>query len=151
MRALPSWQLLALHYPAHEASVVASMIGGKIKLNYDSGTFSNFCAIRVSRSLNLAGHQIPYIKDQVSSGSDGRWYIYRVRVLTKYLEEQYGKGEVVQPVKHKDALKGRRGIIIFEVAVWNNASGHADLWDDQKCLWQGYADVASTIRFWPAS
>lgn len=29
MKALPAWQLLSTHYPAHEAGVVAGIIGGK--------------------------------------------------------------------------------------------------------------------------
>lgn len=151
MKALPAWQRLSTHYPAHEAGVVAGMIGGKVKLNYDSRVFTNFCAIRVSRALNLSGHQIPYIKDQTSSGSDGRWYIFRVRTLIKHLEAQYGKPDIIQPAAHKTALKSRRGIIIFEVNVWTDASGHADLWDSQRCLWKGYADVASKILFWAAA
>lgn len=160
MRKLPEWQRLSKYYPAHQASMVAHLIGGKVKLNYDIGVFSNFCAIRVSRALNMSGQPIPFIEDigfrgklesQVSSGANGRWHIFRVRQLVKYLNRQYGRPEIHGPGVHEQAVRHRKGIIVYEVHQWTDASGHADLWDGTQCLWKGYGSVATNVLFWQAS
>lgn len=95
---MPKWNLLKQYYPAHDAGVVFKSIGDKVELNYDLGIFNNACATRVSRALNKIGgvHSIPYIKDfspngklesQVSSGPQKKWYIFRVKMLKKFLEK----------------------------------------------------------------
>ncbi len=136
-------------------------IGGKVELNYDIGVFGNACATRISKALNSSGsnHQIPYYKAigpngkyeaQVSSGAQKRWYIFRVKILIKYLKEKYGEPEVFSPDVYESKIAGRKGIIIYEVNGWSDASGHADLWDGKKCLVNGYGDRAHTVLFWEA-
>jgi len=89
---LPKWESLKTHYPALDAGVVFKGIGGKVELNYGIRVFKNACAIRVSKALNGSGgaHLIPYFKavgptgelePQVSSGKNGQWYIFRVKML----------------------------------------------------------------------
>ena len=158
MKKLPKWSTLELNYPNLEPQFVFKHIGGKVELNYDSGVFNNACAIRISCALNKAGgiHVIPYIKDEVSSGevsSAGNklWYIFRVRILVKHLTSQYGKPEIFKPTEYRLKLKKRKGIIIFDVPGWNDATGHADLWDGYKCRWKGYGALATKILFWEAS
>ncbi len=159
---LPKWNKLKTHYPALEASAVFKSIGGKVELNHDIGVFSNACATRVSKALNGAGgaHAIPFFKDigpdgkleaQVSSGKNNNWYIFRVRMLTKHLTSRYGKPEAFSPAGYKTHLKGRKGIIIFQVTGWSDATGHADLWNGTKCLWKGYGGLANKVLFWEAS
>lgn len=161
MNNLPKWNTLKLHYPNFSAAIVFKQIGGKVELNYDLGVFNNACATRISAALNKSGgmHIIPFIEDvgpngkyepQVSSGSHGLWYIFRVRILVKHLTQQYGKPEKHRPSEYKAKLKRRKGIIIFEVPGWNDATGHADLWDGDKCLWKGYGVFATQILFWEA-
>ncbi len=158
---LPKWKNLKINYPASEAGTVFKQIGGKVELNYDIGVFSNACAIRVSRSLNknYGSHSIPHIKDispngktesQVSSGKNKKWYIFRVKMLAKYLKSKYGAPEILRPAEYRKKLKDRKGIIIFEVPGWGDATGHADLWNGQRCLWQGYGGLATSILFWEA-
>jgi len=158
---LPKLNVLKTHYPAIEAGPAFKSIGGKVELNYDIGVFSNACATRVSKSLNGAGglHLIPYFKDlgpngklepQVSSGKNKQWYIFRVKMLVKHLKSKYGKPEEYLPAEYKAKIKDRKGIIVFEVSGWSDATGHADLWDGKKCLWKGYAGVANKILFWEA-
>ena len=149
---LPKWETLKLQYPNFDAEVVFKQIGGKVELNYDIGVFNNACATRISSALNKSGgvHVIPFIKDigpdgkiesQVSSGKNGLWHIFRVRILVKHLTERYGEPEVSKPTEYKTKLKDRKGIIVFEVPGWNDATGHADLWDGNKCLWKGYGGL----------
>jgi len=162
MKKLPKWDVLKGNYPALPAPVVFKQIGGKVELNFDIGVFENACAIRVSKALNQSGglHKIPFFKDagpngrfeaQVSSGKNKNWYIFRVKMLIKYLTKNYGAPEVFTPAKYKKEINGRKGIIIYEVNGWSNATGHADLWNGLNCVYQGYGDVSHKIYFWTAS
>ena len=156
---LPKWNRLKTNYPVVEAGRVFKRIGGKVELNYRIGVFRNACATRVSKALNGAGvgHQIPYIKElgasgklesQVSSGKYNKWYIFRVKVLVKYLKSKYGNPEQLKYLNYKKLLQGRKGIIVFKVSGWSDATGHADLWDGKRCLWKDYGGQANKILFW---
>ena len=158
---LPKWDGLKINYPALDAETVFKAIGGKVELNYDIGVFNNACATRVSKSLNSAGgaHLIPFFKDispngkveaQVSSGKNRKWHIFRVKMLVKHLTLKYGKPEEIKPSEYKLKLKNRKGIIVFEVTGWNDATGHADLWDGSKNLWKGYGGLSNKVLFWGA-
>ncbi|XOF35179.1 MAG: type VI secretion system amidase effector protein Tae4 [Candidatus Electrothrix sp. YB6] len=169
---LPKWEALITHFPNKPAKDVFTEIGGKVQLNYEIGVFTNACATRISQALNFSGedHLIPYYTTtdkagkkttQVSSGEkssvqqDGnrtkKWYIFRVRVLLQYLEGKYGAPETVSPAEYKENLKGRKGIIVFEVSGWSDATGHADLWDGEQCVRSDFGDKAHTILFWEAA
>jgi hypothetical protein len=172
MIKLPVWQDLLANFPDKDAEAVFTEIGGKVKLNYDIGVFSNACATRISKALNYSGeeHLIPYytIKDksgkkktQVSSGqySPGKqdadepkkWYIFRLKILIKYLTEKYGEPEQSFSAEYKDRLNGRKGIIIFTVSKWKDATGHSDLWNGEECVRTDFGDEADNILFWEAS
>ncbi|WP_276785232.1 type VI secretion system amidase effector protein Tae4 [Thalassolituus oleivorans] len=161
MKKLPQWNSLIDNFPNKPAEDVFTEIGGKVKLNYDIGVFSNACATRISRTLNLSGkdHEIPFYKTkdsndndviQVSSGGRKLWYIYRVKVITQYLKETYGQPKIVDPNSYKRDLSGKKGIIIFEVSGWSDATGHTDLWNGVSCVGSDYGDKASQIFFWEA-
>ncbi len=161
-KALPAWKSLETHFPAFDARTCAGLVGGKVKLNHDIGVFTNFCCIRVSRALNLSGQPVTYFKDigpdrksftpAVSSGASGQWHVFRVRSLRKYMERTYGKGEAVVPVaNYRKILNNRRGIVLYVVPGWDDASGHADCWKDTGCLWEDYGFKASEILFWKAT
>lgn len=72
MKKLPQWKYLLNNFPNKPASEVFTEIGGKVKLNYDIGVFSNACATRMSKALNFSGveHRIPFYKTKDSNGSD---------------------------------------------------------------------------------
>ena len=159
---LPKWNLLKANYPASDAGTVFTNIGGKVAINYNIGVFSNACATRVSQALNGVGgvHKVKYFKDtspngnveaQVSSGKNKNWYIFRVKMLVKYLKDKYSKPEIFTSSNYKTELAGRKGIIVYVVSGWSDATGHADLWDGSKCLWQDYGTNANEIFFWEAS
>lgn len=158
---LPPWDILQTKFPAKSAEEVFQEIGGRVFYNYQIGVFKNACSIRVSVALNESGkeHELPFFRAewpqgrmqaQVSSGANRKWYIFRVRMLIKYLTEKYGKPEEHLPSEYLQKIAGRKGIIIFEVRGWSDATGHADLWDGSACLWQGYDDVSHRILFWEA-
>jgi len=47
-------------------------------------------------------------------------------------------------------LRGKKGIIIFDVEGWSDATGHADLWDGMSVVGSDYGDKATSIYFWEA-
>jgi len=159
MRKLPAWPELIKHFPNKEAKEVFTEIGGKVKLNYDIGVFKNACATRISKALNysLGAHEIPFFKTknsdgkdviQVSSGGKKLWYIFRVKALIEYLTKTYGEPKYIDVGKYKQSLKGKKGIVVFEVTGWTDASGHADLWDGSKVVGSDYGGKAHRILFW---
>ena len=159
MKKLPAWEELNKHFPNKKAKEVFTDIGGKVKLNYDIGVFENACATRVSKALNfsLGNHEIPFFKTkdsdgndvvQVSSGGKKLWYIYRVKALIEYLTNTYGLPQQIDIKKYKQVLRDKKGIIIFEIKGWSDATGHADLWDGSKVVRDDYGDKAHKILFW---
>jgi len=125
MMKLPKWKGLLANFPDKDADVVFTEIGGKVKFNFDIGVFNNACAVGVSKALNGSGlpHAVPYYtvkgpsgkaEVQVSSGGLKNWYIFRVKILIKYLTEKYGEPKKLSPSDYKRWLKGKKGIIIFE-------------------------------------
>ena len=48
----------------------------------------------------------------------------------------------------QQTLKGKKGIIIFEIKGWSDATGHADLWDGGKVVRDDYGVKAHNILFW---
>jgi hypothetical protein len=160
MSKLPTWVNLYGNYPLKKVDEVFKQIGGKAEQNFDSGFFENACTFRVSSSLNGANgmHKIPFFKDisnhngkmeaQVSSGKDKNWYVIRVTMLVKYLTRTYRKPEVLKPGSYKQAIKDRKGIIVY-VQPLGNATGHADLWDGYGAIWSEF-NGADKIYFWEA-
>lgn len=90
--------------------------------------------MRLSYILNESGLKVPAIPKKTVSGADGSQYFYRVRDLNVFLISRIGKPEVVSgDVRSPAGLKGRQGIILFDIAGWTDASGHASLFDGTSC------------------
>ena len=159
MKKLPAWNMLLANFPNKPAPEVFREIGGKVLLNYEIGVFTNACATRISRALNFSGedHRIPFYKTQdshgndvvqVSSGGKKYWYIYRVRIIRQYLSDRYGPPILVDSNSYARELRGKKGIIIFDVEGWSDATGHADLWDGVSVVGSDYGDKSNRIYFW---
>lgn len=127
---------------------VGRFVGGKVRTNIDSGVFENACAIRMSYVLNSIGIPIVAGSTDAVSGSDGRRYIFRVKDLFSFLQTRLGKPDLVVSHPSAAALQGRKGIIVFEVSGWTNASGHATLWDGTQCPDRCYFVQAHRVNFW---
>ena len=116
---------------------ISSVIGGKVKLNFDAGYFENGCAIRMSYVLNQTGCDIPKIPEETVSGRDGKQYIYRLTALRNNLIKRFGPPDCEW---HGDGSKptgtlgsevcsehNMHGILIHKFSGVESFTGHAEL------------------------
>ncbi len=95
-----AWAASQRNYdPSESGPKVAEVIGGYVEKNINNPDpaqrWSNTCAVRMSYILNEAGLIIPKIPGQTVSGADKRQYFFRVRNLITFLQQRWGKPEVV--------------------------------------------------------
>ena len=123
---------------ADPASKVAKMIGGYVEKNINNSNseqkWNNTCAVRMSYILNQSGLIIPAFRGQTVSGADKRQYFFRVNDLIRFLTSKWGKPEIVEfPPSDGGSLAGKKGLILFEVSGWDDARGHATLFNGSVC------------------
>lgn len=138
--ALPRFVKMWNHYPMGSAAQAKQLIGGKV----NAGWIDNTCAVRLSRSLNYGGLQLPFNKKlqngltlNTVSGADKRWYAFRVKELKQFLREVIGPPATTSTdrvpgkgISYRHFSK-KQGIIVFEVNVNRGFGGHIDLWDGE--------------------
>jgi len=133
------------NFPAGSADDVKKKIGGRV----DAGWIKNTCAIRMSRVLNYSGMQIPHKGKSTISGADKKWYFYRIKNLKPYIESHLGVPTYsFDPPYDMTELSKLKGIILFDVKVWSDATGHFTLWNGKNCADKCYFDKASKIYLW---
>ena len=152
-----------IYDPDNSSAKVAKVIGGKVAYNLTAvpidKRWTNTCAVRMSYILNYSGLKIPPVRGQTVSGADHRQYFFRVSDLIKFLTEKWGHPDLIAPHPQPDngALRGKRGIILFEVSGWHDAKGHATLWDGTICYDHCYfyepniAYTTDRANFWSLS
>jgi len=118
-----------------QAQKVAKIIGGTVALNINNpkNPWTNTCAVRMSYILARGGVIIPATTGKTVKGADGKSYFFRVPNLIDFLRQAWGKPEVISYPASPAAMEGRRGVVLFEVSGWRDASGHATLFDGTKC------------------
>lgn len=124
--------------------------------------WANTCATRMSYALNRSGIRLgkAYSPGGTVVGADRLNYWIRVRDLKRFLSERFKGADVDHTpipimtltqasmnVRSQDAydnminkIKGKRGIIVFDVTGWKDASGHFTLWDGQNLVYVGPGD-----------
>jgi hypothetical protein len=160
----PSWMDMITNYPdtSVDAITLYTDIGNGLLKMYqnNSNAWENTCAFRMSKGLNYSGFKLPYDNSKyrtkgssggVHKGDDKLNYWYRVKELGKYLEEHLGSPEFDETLKkvglgekkvglskeNWDRLNKMKGIIMFKVSGWGNASGHFTLWDGSHLIYPG--------------
>ncbi|MCO6507249.1 MAG: hypothetical protein J6578_00425 [Snodgrassella sp.] len=106
--------------------------------------------------MNQSGFRIPFIPKQTVSGGDKKFkYFYRVNHLINFLYTELGKLEIVRyPPSRGGKPNWKKGIILFEVSGWSNATGHATLFNGYKCYDSCYFNepestyIAERANFW---
>jgi|WetSurMetagenome_2_1015567.scaffolds.fasta_scaffold599963_2 hypothetical protein len=151
----PSFQLLWLLFKKVDGDgsleFVAKMIGGKVQQNLSSGAFPNACPIRMSYVLNHAGIDVGQARGRLVSGADGSRYLFRVADMQAFLSERFGAPDIVAAPPTPSRFSGSKGILVFEVHGWSNATGHVTLWDGvslMDCSDHCYFQRASTAHLW---
>ena len=129
--------------------------GGKLKQNFDSGSFINACASRISFVLQQSGFKIPAIPGQTVSGQNGEQYIFRLTTLEKFMRKTFGppdcewrKDTVIGNSNNEMCtnLAGKKGILIhrWESGPHTTCTGHAEIINAEK--WAEYS-----MRYLPPS
>lgn len=157
----PSWSDMSINYP--DTSILTidlyTSIGGQFpKYNSQTdllnGPYANSCAFRMSRGLNLSNRKLPPKDNKnqlVLKGGDKLNYWGRVRELYPILKKmcckpdwekvlkKAGIGEEKEKLTSSDwdFLNNNKGIIMFEVSGWGDASGHFTLWDGAHLAYPG--------------
>ena len=132
---------------------VGKKIGGKVQQNIELGVkdpmlgFTNACAIRMSYSLNYSKVIVTRGSWKTVSGADRKWYIYRLSDLLKFLEHSFGKPDKTVKNPKPNDFVGIKGILVFDVN-WNDATGHATLWDGISCSDHCYFPIALEASIW---
>jgi len=142
-----------VYNPGDPADRVAQLAGGDVARFIRGKVWINTCAVRMSYILNSSGVQIPPLQGKTEQGSAGLNYFYRVRDIISFLQSQWGPSETI-PYPLAQTLVSRKGIILFTVQGWSNASGHATLFDGSTCYDHCYfyepeaAYRTSRANFW---
>jgi hypothetical protein len=132
-------------------AAVGNLIGGKVKANIDAQIFANACALRMSYVLNRTGVLIHPHTNQTVSGADHLHYYFRVKDLIAFLRHTFGKPDAVLSGSSTTDLTSKKGLLVFEVVVWHDATGHATLWDGVSCSDHCYFLEAKDLLFWALS
>jgi len=106
---------------------------------------ANTCALKVSIALNNAGIEIPDIKSTSDKpgtleGKDGNFYFLNARALSEWMKKTFSDYDNA-PDGYSNpststlntALDGRKGIGIGVNPAGSYTSGHADLFDGDRC------------------
>jgi hypothetical protein len=143
-----AWGLFQRIYGDGTLTTVGNQIGGKVKANIDAQIFTNACAIRMSYVLNRAGVLIPHLENKTVSGGDHYSYFFRVKDLLEFLRHSLGEPDSILTGPSTGDLMTKKGLLVFEVAIWRDASGHATLWDGVSCSDHCYFLEAKRLSFW---
>ncbi|MCL2894490.1 type VI secretion system amidase effector protein Tae4 [Brenneria tiliae] len=149
---LQAWQRFSeINIPVSD---VGKQIGGNVGLNIKLGEedptqgFTNACAIRMSYTLNYSGVKIERGTWKTVSGSDRNWYIFRVKDLIPYLRYKFGAPDKTVKNPAIGDFVNMKGILVFTVDSWSDASGHATLWNGSTCSDHCYFPQATEASIW---
>jgi hypothetical protein len=142
-----SFSVLRSEYPTAAKEDLFSAMGGGWPALIDDANYANTCCIRLSLAMARAGMLIPATYKEAISG-DGTPLIIKVATMGKFVEERFGKsswGMSKNPGTDIGAntIPKRSGILVYH-ALWNNATGHFDLWTKSDFVGAGnFDDIAS--------
>ncbi|MDR3339870.1 MAG: type VI secretion system amidase effector protein Tae4 [Candidatus Symbiothrix sp.] len=125
---------------------VGKIIGGKVEWNIkNTPSYRDACAIRFSYALNKAGVLISSNDSTVSSGADGKLYLYKVNDVEKLVKNRIITTKILSGVISSDFV-GEHGIIVFRDCDWNGA--HIDLFDGSKVESKDYSDRCGRVTLY---
>lgn len=140
-----TWAEMLKNYPnsSFHTKDLYDEIGGGLPELYSNNpnSWENSCAIRMSRALNYSGMKLKHAPSKGGNikGDDGFNYWIRVKDLQKYLVDTLPKPNVDKAgaIGVVNEFKNKRGIVVFDVSGWGNATGHFTLWDGNHLIYPG--------------
>lgn len=141
----PKWEDMFKNYPnpSVNTETLYNEIGGGLPEYYkaDPINWENTCCIRMSKALNYSGVKLSNAPSRggTINGKDGYKYWIRVRDLMAFLKQRFGAADVEsEPGQNAiDKFIHKKGIIMFDVTGWGNATGHFTLWDGSHLIYPG--------------
>lgn len=118
---------------------VYKLVGGNAYELYKTNPtdYANACALRLSRSFNYGGLTITSEATGYKvSGGDGKKYLLRVQDMIAFVKANFGSPDFISTPNGQDKsidFSGKKGILVFQVSGWRNATGHVTLWDGSEC------------------
>lgn len=102
----------------------------------------------MSYALNHSGVIVHHGAWKTFSGADGKQYIYQVKGLREFLIHTFGKPDSIIKNPKPSNFAKMKGILVFNVTIWDYASGHATLWDGYTCSDHCYFPITSEASIW---
>ena len=163
----PSWESMSNAYPAE--NITSSQFYPMVSKAWEKSVqkapehWENTCATRMSYALNRSGIKLGKAPSPGGTliGDDKFNYWIRVADLKIFLHQRFkGADESCDLTLLKDSdddgvwekrveeandkmldlIHGRKGIIVFDVVGWGNATGHFTLWDGEDLVYVGPGD-----------
>jgi hypothetical protein len=139
------WEDMLKNYPntSIRTKDLYDEIGGGLPELFLSNpnSWENSCAIRMSRALNYSGVKLKKAPSSGGNikGDDGFNYWIRVKDLQKFLIDFLPKPSLdkVGGLGAVNDFIGKKGIVVFDVSGWGNATGHFTLWDGGHLVYPG--------------
>ncbi len=161
----PSWKDMYAHYPKEDISSINFY--PKVSQEYvrlvtkNPDDWENTCAARMSYALNRSGIRLPKASAGGTLVGDDKFnYWIRVKDLKAFMMKRFKNPDISYSPKQVSAsrsteakqrikevetqllpkIKGKKGIVVFDVTGWGNASGHFTLWDGKNLAYVGPGD-----------
>lgn len=161
----PSWRDMSISYPKEDITsnnfypLVSQKYVQLVKEN--PVAWENTCAARMSYAFNRSGIRLPVAPAGGNLIGDDKFnYWLRVKDLKSFMLKRFKNPDIsytLQKVNNTQSpevgkrmqgvllnvlqqIRHKKGIIVFEVEGWNNASGHFTLWDGINLAYVGSGD-----------
>lgn len=151
-------------YPHKSAPAdVYKSVGGTVYALFQEKpkAYENACALRLSQAFNNGGLTITAsAKGYKVKGADGKIYLLRVNDMIHFVQANFGNPDLVVIPKGQNRsadFRGKKGVLIFQVIGWGNATGHVTVWNGSDCgdhcyfeheLFAGLGPETTKISFW---
>lgn len=171
----PVGDTLPMTYSALEANYpttgtpeeMYNSVGGDVSSRFNEhkndvggNAYANTCALRMSVALNKSGNDIDTdVKNNkgqkmyTEKGGDGKDYALRKSDVKDYMKGKYGKADISIKSTDKDfdkkvsEIKGQKGVIVYDVTGWGDATGHVTIYDGKgNCGHDCYFPDADKIK-----
>jgi hypothetical protein len=146
-----TYSSLQTNYPTTGTpSQMYNSVGGQVAKAFNdaeakdptNNAYANTCALRMSVALNKSGNDVDTkVKNSQGKsmytlkGGDKKDYALRKNDVKDYMKGKYGKADISTKSTDKDfdaqiaKIQGQKGVIVFDVTGWGNATGHVTIYD----------------------